>query len=63
MGVVCDAFMAACSIEGPDMHAIWDKPSSKTRRAIEPKLGQQTTWCKRKKVAPPPKEWCPTPIC
>ena len=35
----CSAGMP-CSIEGLTMHAIWDKLSSKTRRALEPKLGQ-----------------------
>ena len=29
-----------CSIDGPDMHAIWDKRWIKTGRALEPKLGQ-----------------------
>ena len=52
-----------CSIEGRDMHAIWDKLCIKTGRALEPKLRQQTTLRKRKKVAPRPIEWCPTPNC
>jgi len=29
-----------CSIEGPDMHAIWDKPCIKTGLSLAPKLGQ-----------------------